>query len=103
MAISNRLRAIRNAAKMRARGYKNSGNKTPNGLIIWTKKVNGVTKRKTAAGTPVNNGRTTNMNYSIEPNVETGSGSGNSWASNITNLKEARAHRAMREGMSILR
>ena len=57
MAISNRLRAIRNAAKMRARGYHNSGNKTPNGLTIWTKTVKGVTKRKTANDTPVNNGR----------------------------------------------
>jgi hypothetical protein len=62
MTISNRLRAIRNAAKMRARGYRNSGNKTPNGLTIWTKTVNGVTKRKTANGTTVKNGRTTNVN-----------------------------------------
>jgi len=45
---------------MRVRGYRNSGNKTPNGLTIWTKTVNGVTKRKTANGTPVNNGTTTN-------------------------------------------
>jgi hypothetical protein len=62
MTISNRLRAIRNAAKMRARGYRNSGNKTPNGLTIWTKTVNGVTKRKTANSTTVKNGRTTNVN-----------------------------------------
>jgi hypothetical protein len=60
MPVSNRLKAIRNAAKMRVRGYRNSGNKTPNGLTIWTKTVNGVTKRKTANGTPVNNGTTTN-------------------------------------------
>jgi hypothetical protein len=43
MPVSNRLKAIRNAAKMRVRGYRNSGNKTPNGLTIWTKTVNGVT------------------------------------------------------------
>lgn len=66
MTISNRIRAIRNAAKMRARGYRNSGNKTPNGLTIWTKTVRGVTKRKTANGTPVNNGRATNG----PPNME---------------------------------
>ena len=64
MAISNRLKAIRNAAKMRVRGYRNSGTKTPTGLTIWTKNINGVMKRKTANGTPVANGRTTNNNNS---------------------------------------
>jgi hypothetical protein len=64
MPLPKRVKAFRNAMKMRARGYRNSGNKTPNGLIIWVKTVNGVTKRKTANGTPVNNGRTTNNNNS---------------------------------------
>ena len=77
MAISNRLKAIRNAAKMRARGYRNSGNKTPTGLIIWTKNVNGVTKRKTANGTPGANGRTTNNNQGpVEPPMHTNSYAG---------------------------
>lgn len=67
--MSNRLRAIREAAKMRARGYRNSGNRTPNGLIIWTKTVNGVTKRKTARNTPVNNGRTTKNNNNGQVNI----------------------------------
>ena len=64
MPLPKRVKAFRNAMKMRARGYRNSGNKTPNGLTIWVKTVNGVTKRKTANGTPVNNGRTTNNNNS---------------------------------------
>lgn len=61
--LSNHIKAM----KMRARGYKNSGRKTPNGLTIWTKTVNGVRKNKTANGTPVNNGSTSSP--PPEPNM----------------------------------
>ena len=65
---------MRNAAKMRVRGYRNSGNKTPSGLTIWVKTINGVKKRKTANGTPVNNGRTTNNGINM-PMSQSGGGS----------------------------
>lgn len=73
MTISNRLKAIRNAAKMRARGYRNSGNRTPTGLIIWTKTVRGNTKRKTANNSPVNNRNTTNNIPPMDPEMYTNS------------------------------
>lgn len=81
MTISNRVKAMRNAAKMRVRGYRNSGNKTPTGLTIWTKTIKGVTKRKTANGTPVNRNTTTNHvnnnNWnSRQPNMMTNSYNG---------------------------